>query len=98
MNIKRTLIFTDDLLIYCGSTTVAEILVRRIKKWSQNNKILLNAKKSAIMPLANRRSKKDNFVNKTLLDIPYVTEYKYLGITIDYTLRFDQTLKNTSKL
>ena len=98
VGLRCTYAFADDLLIYCCSLTVAEIVIRRIQKWSAKNKILLNAKKSAIMPLANRKTKKDKFTNKTLLDIPFVTEYKYLGIVIDYTMNFGRTLKEISKL
>jgi len=77
---------------------VAERVIYKIKKWSQSNKIILNSKKSAVMPLANKKSKKDRFSNKKLLDVPYVVKYKYLGINIDYTMNFTSTLKETSKL
>lgn len=55
----------------------------------------MNEKKSAVMPLARRRCKKDNF-NKTILNVPFVKEYKYLGIIFDFSLKFDLSLIKAS--
>jgi len=57
----------------------------------------MNEKKSAIMPLALRRRKSDNF-NQHLLNVPYDKEYNYLGIVFVLTLQFDITLRKSSAL
>ena len=56
----------------------------------------MNERKSAVLPLALRKSKKDNF-NRNILNVPFVKEYKYLGIIFDYSLKFDSSLSKASK-
>jgi len=97
VGLRNTFAFADDLLICCSSIIIAEKVINIIKNWSKRYKITLNEKKSAILPLALRKNKKDNF-NKTLCNIPYVREYKYLGIIFDYTLKFESSLRNASSI
>ena len=46
--------------------------------------------------MAKTKRKSDNF-NKNILSIPYVTSYKYLGITFEYTMTFGLTLENVTR-
>ena len=62
--------FADDLLLCCSSPIIATRVIRTIKDWSKTNKITMNDKKSAVMPLALRRSKVDKFV-RNILNIPW---------------------------
>ena len=96
-DLRNVFAFADDLMIYCRSLPLAYKVVRAILKWSQDNKIKVNTKKSAILPLAKTKRKTDKF-DKSILNVPYVTTYKYLGITFDYTMKFRQTLENTTKI
>ena len=52
--------------------------------------------KSAILPLARRKAKNDEF-NRCVLNVLYVRVYKYLGIVFDYTLKFDLSLRKVVK-
>ena len=94
--IKNLFAFADDLMVYCRSLPMTRNIIRLILKWSEANKIKVNAKKSSIMSLAKSKRKSDIF-NKSIQNIPYVKSYKYLGIIFDYTMKFGSTLDKVSK-
>jgi len=58
VGIKNCFAFADDLLIACSSPQIASRVILKIKDWSKSNQILMNEKKSAILPLALRKNKK----------------------------------------
>ena len=78
--LRNVFAFADDLMIYCRSLALAYKVVRAVLKWSLENKIKANTNKSAILPLAKTKSETDRF-DKDIMNIPYITSYKYLGIT-----------------
>jgi len=97
VGLKNCFAFADDLLRACRSSQETIRVFRTIKEWSKFNKVVMNERKSAILPLALRKCKKDDF-SRSLNNIPYVKEYQYLGIVFDYTLRFDSSLNKAIKL
>ena len=96
VGIKNVFVFADDLMILAGSYNVAFSIIRRVRRWSEKNKIKINNKKSAILPLAKKASNKDNF-KREVLDIPFTKSYKYLGLVFDYTMDFKETLVKTTR-
>ena len=60
-DLRNVFAFADDLMIYCRSLPLAYKVARTILKWSQDNKIKVNTKKSAILPLAKTKRKTDKF-------------------------------------
>ena len=61
VGLDSTFAFADDLLLCCSSPIMALKVIRKIKAWCDKFKITLNEKKSAVLPLALRKSKKDDF-------------------------------------
>ena len=59
-DLRNVFAFADDLMIYCRSLPLAYKVVKVLLKWSQDNKIKVNTKKPAILPLAKQREKQIN--------------------------------------
>ena len=56
----------------------------------------MNNKKSAVLPLVRRKSKKEKF-DRSILEVSVVKEYKYLGLVFSYDMNFKQTLIKLSR-
>ena len=94
---SNTYAFADDLLICCVAVLQSlQRIIKMIKDWSSKFKTNMNVRKSAVLPLALRKNKKDNF-NHNILNVPLVREYKYLGIIFDYSLKFDSSLNKARR-
>ena len=80
--------YADDLLIICTSPYQLRKCITIIKRWSGENNLLLNPKKSGIIEFLPRtKTHPQVYTPGSLLeDIPIVTEYKYLGLIIDQKL------------
>jgi len=80
--------YADDLLIICTSPYQLRKCISLIKKWSVENNLSLNAKKSGIIEFLPRtKTFPSVFTPGSLVeDIPVVTEYKYLGLIVDQKL------------
>ena len=80
--------YADDLLIICTSPYQLRNCISTIKKWSIENNLLLNSKKSGIIEFLPRtKTYPLIFTPGSLVDgIPIVTEYKYLGLVVDQKL------------
>jgi len=48
--------------------------------------------------LAKRKSKHNDITRRSLHGIPYVQEYKYLGLVLNYTMNIGSSIQSTSKL
>ena len=87
--------YADDIMVFCENIVAVRRVISIIRKWSISNHVKMNNKKSAILPLVRRKSKKDKF-GRSILDIPIVREYKYLGLTLSYDMSLKQTLTSLS--
>jgi len=87
---SKAIAFADDLIIQTRGETVTEaenyanLDLRKIEEWAQNNKMKFNENKSKVM-LMSRRDIDIYINNKTL---PQVESIKYLGIIFDSKLSF----------
>ena len=86
--------YADDLLVICTSLYQLRKTITVIKKWSVENNLLLNAKKSGIIEFLPRHKTYPSQLKAGSLfeDIPIVTEYKYLGFIVDQKLTLTNQL------
>ena len=86
--------YADDLLIICTSPSQLRKCISSIKKWSLENNLLLNAKKSGIIEFTPRARTYPSLLTagSTFEGIPVVTEYKYLGLIVDPKLTLTKQL------
>jgi len=96
------LMYADDLLIICSDHSKLKLAIEIIKDWSSNNSMILNNNKSGIIEFRPRRSKPSkifqvkNGVN-SFCGIPIVSQYKYLGLTLNPTLQPMQQINSISR-
>lgn len=90
----RGLMYADDLAIFADSRKDAEKAFQRVLLWCNRNGMRLNLSKCGYMHVlgqgGNCKDKSDltvTFARKSFA-IPYVTQYKYLGLTVRRDLSF----------
>ena len=88
----EVLAYADDIAIICSCEKEINLAINTVERWTKENKLLLNKKKSAIMYLFNSVIKW-----KKYLGFPVVKQYRYLGILINNWLNPIGGLKETSK-
>ncbi len=93
--IKNVFAYADDLMIICRDRKMVEKILGIVQDWSTENGVMLNKKKSAIMPLVKRKLPQEEW-EEEILGIPLVKSYKYLGIIFTYDMKFGHTLEKTS--
>ncbi|MFO0359348.1 MAG: RNA-directed DNA polymerase, partial [Flavobacteriales bacterium] len=72
--------YADDIAVICRTRDELENVIRMVESWSKTNSIEINRKKSGILVIRGHDEA------KSILDIPVVQRYKYLGILIDKQL------------
>ena len=82
------LAYADDLLVLCSSPHQLRQVIKIIQKWSKENNLGLNAKKSGIVEFLPRCGNQKSFLKlgSQFEGIPIVSEYKYLGLWLDKKL------------
>ena len=91
------LAYADDLVFIIKFEHDIAKVIDLIKKWSENNNMIINYKKSAIVPIKFTKIK-SIFKNKNeYLGFPILKDYKYLGVFIDQTLNFEKALKKVEE-
>ena len=88
----EVLAYADDIAILCSCEREINLVIDVVERWTEENKLILNKKKSAIMYLFNSEIKW-----KKYLGFPIVKQYRYLGILINNWLNPIGGLKETSK-
>ena len=71
------LAYADDLCVLCQDKNELLRAIKRIDKWSKENDINVNRKKSGIFVIRGEEQ------NDNVEGYPILNEYKYLGILID---------------
>lgn len=74
--------YADDMAISAIGINQTKSAIKLVEKWTLQNGMSLNKSKCGVLTL---RSRKNTLTEKekkkcTIQDIPYVKEYKYLGI------------------
>lgn len=81
----RALAYADDIAMSCSGNRIKQI-VEKVETWCRVNGLALNKEKSAILQIRlDRRTRPPiGHIN----DIPFCTQAKYLGVTLDDDLSF----------
>lgn len=93
LNLEGILFYADDILLLCDSLDQLTKAIQIIESWARENGMDLNKKKSGIVPLTGRRSKKTNMA-KNVSGIPVLGEYKYLGTLLTAKLDVAPQIKH----
>lgn len=91
--------YADDLLIICTSLHQLRQAIKVIKKWSTDNNLLLNPKKSGIIEFLPRAKTYPSLlkIGQNFEDIPVVQNYKYLGLYVDQKLTLSKQLEHITE-
>ena len=96
-------IFADDTTVFFNAKSSDEILrkgqliMSQMNSWFKANKLTLNANKSSFIVFKSRRSKINNLPEKFKVDNSEILRsdsIKYLGLTLDEHLNFNQHVQN----
>ena len=81
--------FADDLACLCTNIREAKTVIRRIEKWGRSYKMTLKKEKSGIMFINSKNQKLTKWESQTrsILKIPIINSYEYLGISINKNLK-----------
>ena len=90
--------YADDILILCDDQATLNTCIDLVEKWSQENHLKINKKKSAILEFTHRRSRSTQLkVGDTFRDYPIVDKYKYLGTWLSQKLTIDSQIQFIEK-
>ena len=91
------LAYADDQVFIIRHEHDIGNIINLIENWAKNNNMIINFKKSGIVPI---KYIKKNSIFKNILEykkFPILQEYKYLGVIIDKTLNFEKALKKVEE-
>ena len=77
--------YADDIWWVCSSIEQLHKSISVMKNWWINNNMKINEKKSGYLRILKKKGKTFSITNE--LNIPEVSEYKYLGIIINQSLK-----------
>jgi len=113
LNLDDVLLYADDVLILCSSFDQLTKVINFAESWSRKNGMKLNKSKSAIVPFAPRSAKTIPFLSReenpyskkkewkaldrSVLEIPIKTEYKYLGVVLNFKLLLEPQINYIKK-
>jgi len=78
-----TFAYADDIALLCLGYSEVRQAISMIEGWGVRNGALLNRRKCGVLPL---RLREATLPKKDLEGIPFVRQYKYLGIPLDSAL------------
>ena len=87
-----TRVYADDIVWIWSSIIQARKVIAIMKIWWSENQMTINENKSGMLVILKRKGKTG--IVRNSLNIPEVTDYKYLGITINQSI----TTKNHSEI
>ena len=79
--------YADDIVWICISTAQIQKATSIMSQWCSQNAMKINEKKSGILRILKRTGKISTIEN--WLNIPEVSEYKYLGVVLNQSLRLN---------
>ena len=102
-NVKMRL-FADDCVVYVSYDTLQaesssnnlQGVLDNIVVWADKWMMEFNPKKSALLRFSRKRSCKKTVYNMSRTSIPVEEKYKYLGVVISDTLRWDKHIESIS--
>jgi hypothetical protein len=104
---SKLILFADDSTLYLSGKDIEKLIetvkddLKLISKWLDNNRLLINWKKTVAMHIPSSSHKKFQYktfeINIDGNSIPFVVETKMLGVTIDNQLTFTKHISNLCK-
>ena len=97
-------LYADDTIISLTGNNLLDLLKEfnlkliNVSDWLKNNKLIINMEKTFSILFHTKRPQPITYNNHVLINgkkLPYVKSFKYLGITIDNTLTWNQHIYNT---
>ena len=85
------LAYADDLAVICENETTLVEVMKVIHRWSEENGIMVNKKKSGILVIQGKEDRKE------INGYPIVKRYKYLGVLIDSQLNCKDHIQSVRK-
>ena len=95
--------YADDLAaVFCGpdlSTVlnIAQLTVNRMVSWAIRHGLAFSAAKTVAMHFTRSRKNPNGTLKLAEKEISWVTKFKYLGVTIDNKLSWNEHIDNTKK-
>lgn len=96
----KCVLFADDTnIFYCDDNfdkaiNIINTELSNIKKWMDSNKLSLNLDKTKAILFGNYMSKTDKTIEIEGIQIDYVSEIKFLGVTIDNRLTWKTHIRH----
>ena len=92
------LAYADDILILCENQHLLNKCIDIVERWSQENHLKINKKKSAILEFIHRRQRTTLMkTGDSFRDYPIVDKYKYLGTWLSQKLMIDPQIEFIEK-
>ena len=82
--------FADDLAVNGTGYDRLNQAIEIIMQWTKENNMQINAEKSGIILWKNKNTNRKVIEKERIKGIPIVQKYKYLGIILDYQLKFKE--------
>ncbi len=92
LDLKDILFYAEAFLVLCSSPNQLAQTIKIIARWSEENKMLLNKKKSRIFTFT-KRTKSVPDIGKKVEGVPVLTQYKYLGTILTNKLSMIEHMK-----
>ena len=95
-NLIRCLLYADDTTLICRGNDINRVcntlnsIMSVFCDWLKYNKLTLNVKKTKVMIFSNRTFIERPNISIDSVDLEYVDYHKYLGITFNSKLNYDQ--------
>jgi hypothetical protein len=93
----NSLLYADDMVVITESEQDLQTCLNTIERWCNQWRVRVNEEKSKIIHFRKKRNLETEYefrINNVNLE--KVGEYKYLGITLDFSLSFEQCFKGLS--
>ena len=98
LGVDDILAYADDILILCENQSLLHKCIDIIERWSHENNLKINKKKSAVLEFINRRNRITQLnLGESFRGYPVVDKYKYLGTWLSQKLTADPQIQFLEK-
>jgi hypothetical protein len=94
VHMENILAYADDVLVLCNGHKTLKDVIETIETWSQDNGMVLNKKKSAIVEFLPRHHQLKHLQGRQILGIPVEEKYKYLRLWLNQKLTLDDQIEH----
>jgi len=98
LTLDDILAYADDILILCDNQHLLNKCIDVIERWSKENHLKINKKKSVILEFIHRKQRTTCMkIGYSFRDYPIVDKYKYLGTWLSQKLMIDPQIEFIEK-